>query len=460
MEKRVAIVTGMLLALPIVGAASGGLVGDCYDCHTMHNSELGQPVAQVGGAAGPATSAEPIQNLLRLDCVACHANDPTGGTKKWTMDGGSTVPQVSHPSDDNLAGGNFRYSTENQRHGHNVIDITPADDSNAYQIQDGETIFGAPPGMVEAQYHSTPGSHSKLGPHSSLVFTTSSGIAFDAFTCAGARGCHGTRSQVIFDYYADVWGNRFEHIRRTGIAAISGAHHNSYDGAKTSDGYVVEQVHNGQIVAEGYRFIPGLKGYGNEVDRWQNVDENSHNEYYGDMTISVGESSSCGICHIQGHGIDTDGDGAVDGGWGYNTRAAANSTLRVPGNSMSGFCATCHGMFHPLGTETGTSGAFLRHPSDWVIPDRDEYAAYTSYDITAPVARSSVYTAADSTVTPGTDMVMCLSCHMAHASPYDYMLRFDYTAMTAGGYADTATATAEGCCLACHTTKGVLPENR
>jgi predicted CXXCH cytochrome family protein len=113
-----------------------------------------------------------------------------------------------------------------------------------------------------------------------------------------------------------------------------------------------------------------------------------------------------------------------------------------------------------MGSENGTSGAFLRHPSDWVIPNSSEYSAYTSYDISAPVARPSVATAASATVTPGTDMVMCLSCHAAHATDYDYMLRGDYSAMTAGGYADIATATGEGFCLACHTTKGVLPENR
>ena len=40
------------------------------------------------------------------------------------------------------------------------------------------------------------------------------------------------------------------------------------------------------------------------------------------------------------------------------------------------------------------------------------------------------------------------------------MLRFDYQAMTAGFYADVPTAQAEGGCLACHTAKGVAPQNR
>jgi len=95
-----------------------------------------------------------------------------------------------------------------------------------------------------------------------------------------------------------------------------------------------------------------------------------------------------------------------------------------------------------------------------VIPDRDEYSAFTMFNVNAPVARKHanfvVGMSPSGTVTPGEDLVMCLSCHMAHASPYDGMLRFDYTQQTAGN-ATTGLGTG---CLACHTTKGVLPQNR
>ncbi len=449
-KKVVLTSAALFVAMPAIAIAAEGIVGDCYDCHTMHNSEMGMPVAEVGTTG--TISETPIQNLLRMDCIACHASpDATG--KLMTLTGGSTVPQVSHPSDDNLAGGNFRYSTENQRHGHNVIDITPADDSNATQLEGGVEVYGAPPGNAHASHHDL----------DSGVFGVTT--AFDAFTCAGARGCHGTRSQLLSGQTVDNGtANVFEGVRRTGIAAVSGAHHNSYDGAKSSTGYSgSEEVHNGQIVADGYRFIPGLKGYGNDTataNRWQNIDENSHNEYFGTAGNTVGETAGCGTCHVQGHGIDTDGDGIVDDGWGYSTRAAANSYMLVPGNDVSGFCGTCHGVFHSAGTENGTSGAFLRHPSDWIIPNSSEYQYYTTYDITAPVARPAVASAPDSAVHPGTDMVMCMSCHMAHASQYDYMLRFDYTTMEAGGFADETGAQGAGGCLACHTAKGVLPENR
>lgn len=443
--KRVLVLIGaaLFMALPMTALASGGIVGDCSDCHTMHNSQQGQAVAKVG-AAGTVTTA-PIQNLLKFDCIACHANpDATG--KLYTLPGGSVVPQVSQPTDDNLAAGNFRYSTASDRKGHNVIDLTAADGSNAGTL--GSPEYGAPPGNAHADHHGLDGG----------VFSVNT--AFDAFTCAGARGCHGTRSQVLSGSTGDwdnnaATANTYEGVRRTGIAAISGAHHNSFDGAKTSDGYTAPTVSDGAMIAAGYRFIPGLKGYGNTVDRWQNVDSTDHNEYYGVSNGEpVGAAAGCEVCHIE----DT-------ASGGISARATIKSVLKVPNNSMSGFCATCHGVFHSNGAENGTSGAFLRHPSDWVIPNSGEYAAYTTYDITAPVARPSVYTAASSTVTPGTDMVMCLSCHEAHATQYDYMLRFNYTydgtgTMQAGTYANIGAATAEGGCLACHTTKGVLPEAR
>jgi len=443
MKKVLAIIA--MLVLPAAAMAQG-IVGDCSDCHTMHNSQNGEAVAKVG--AGGTLSTEPIQNLLKFDCIACHAN-PDAGSALYTLPGGSVVPQVSGSfSGADLAAGNFAYSTANDRKGHNVIDLTPADGSNAGLVTDTAS-YGAPPGNAHADHH---------GLEDGVFSVTT---AFDAFTCAGARGCHGTRSQLLGGSTADWDGNAatantFEGTKRTGIAAISGAHHNSTDGAKTSDGYNTHITdgsdpapHDGATVAAGYRFIPGLKGYGNEAARWQNVDSASHNEYYGDAAgESVGDAAGCSTCHIQDN---------VLGGEG--SRAALGSTLRVPNNSMSGFCATCHGVFHSMGSENGTSGAFLRHPSDWVIPNSGEYAAYTTYDISAPVARPTV-TAASATVAPGTDMVMCLSCHEAHATQYDYMLRFNYTYdgtgnMQAGAYADQATAQGEGGCLACHTLKGV-----
>ena len=459
-KVSVLLAAAMFLGLPMV--ASAGIVGDCVDCHTMHNSEQGAPVAMKGTAVAP--SATPNQNLLRMDCIACHAQDPTGGTKIVTAAGGSLIPQVAHAdASGDLAGGNFTALTVGgDRKGHNVVDFFAADADNLYKA----------PGDYSNKRHSF--------DTVSVAGTAGGGAAVTAntaFTCAGAVGCHGTRSQMLSGYTdpnttagfngnvagedgADFWVTT---LKRQGIAAITGAHHNNTGDTVKNPAQNAIGYHDGEKVAAGYRFIPGLKGMGNPTEPWQNNSPTSHNEYFGSATnpaILTG-TSTCNVCHIEG----TTQMAALGG----SNRMTLNSTLAVPNQSMSGFCVTCHGEFHTSGTGTdrlvaggknGTSGAFLRHPSDHVIPNSGEYAAYTSYDVTAPVARPVLASAVSDAVVPGTDLVMCLSCHVPHASEFDGMLRFDYELMTAGDYASIAAAQAEGGCMACHTTKGVLPELR
>lgn len=424
MKKLVAIIA--MLVLPGVSMAAG-LIGDCYDCHTMHNSESGASVAQVVTNGVKSTSVDPIANLLKLDCVACHAMNPNGADKVVTLTGGSKVPQVAHAdTTGDLAGGNFSYGmaggNDSMSKVHNVSELFAAGiEHNAVNgVQPG---FGTGPG----------GSAKFTGAHDGKFTDT---LDYDLFGCAGARGCHGTRNQdLVYDSL-----NSSNSVMRTGMAAISGSHHNSYDGVKdvNATNYIVDEGHKGKKLANSYRFIPGLKGAGNTVNRWEN-NAADHNEYYGS---TAGLPHSCGTCHIGG------------------TSSSDVTTLAVPNNSMSGFCSTCHGLFHSSGVgndyvDNGVSGAFLRHPSDYTLPGAGtEYANYTAYDISAPVARPTVY-ASSNVVTPGTDMVMCLSCHIAHGSEYDYILRFDYKNMYAGGAGLTVAASqAIGGCLACHSEKG------
>ncbi|MCD6526409.1 MAG: hypothetical protein J7K75_05430 [Desulfuromonas sp.] len=120
--------------------------------------------------------------------------------------------------------------------------------------------------------------------------------------------------------------------------------------------------------------------------------------------------------------------------------------------TISGYCATCHSQYHTLSYEefegigTTISSPFLRHPTDIVLPSTGGYADYTQYNLDAPVGRLTVPEASSSVVTPGSDVVTCLSCHVAHASNYPDMLRWDYSTMMAGGGGS-------GGCFICHSTK-------
>jgi predicted CXXCH cytochrome family protein len=227
------------------------------------------------------------------------------------------------------------------------------------------------------------------------------GITNANLTCAGAYGCHGDRS------------------KSGSFAGVSGAHHGDDSVLKFG---TIDETAQGGTVATSYRFLLGVKG--GEDDDWQNTATASdHNEYKGAV--------------------------------GTGTESTATSP---GGGTISGLCAECHGNFHGPGTageDIGTASPWLRHPTDVVLPSSGEYANYNpdaavagEYSLEAPVARQTIPTlASSSTVTPGTDVVMCLSCHRAHASPYADILRWDYTQMIAG------TGTSDTGCFICHTSK-------
>ena len=119
------------------------------------------------------------------------------------------------------------------------------------------------------------------------------------------------------------------------------------------------------------------------------------------------------------------------------------------GKTMTAYCAGCHGNFHIQRDGEGASANWIRHPSDAVIPNSGEYTNYTVYDPIAPVARPDLSDIGNTgVVRPGTDLVMCLSCHRAHGSPYDDLLRWEYSGMVAGGGGGDS-----GGCFVCHTEK-------
>lgn len=119
--------------------------------------------------------------------------------------------------------------------------------------------------------------------------------------------------------------------------------------------------------------------------------------------------------------------------------------------AMSDYCSGCHQAFHSPGwwaDNGGEGNPWLRHPSDWTLPASGEYTAYTVYDPSVPVARPHLPSPDPAAVTHGDngDMVMCLSCHRTHGSPYPDMLRWDYSTIDAGGGES-------GGCFTCHTSK-------
>ena len=402
--RKAAILPGVasLLTLPVIAAAQ--IVGVCSDCHTMHNSEEGQPVAQVQGWTG--ASPTPNTALLKYDCLSCHAQG--NGNAIWTMPGGARVPQVygnfndgGSPTGD-LAGGNFAYidgtkgGDANERKGHNVIDI----------LYEDATLSG-PPGYTRGP------ADDQTNNTSVHTFPMSS-----QFTCAGKAGCHGVRNQGILVSEAVVDANGIEIspeviAPRVGLAALTGAHHYDQGGSLST----ADDIYN------SYRFLMGTTGL--ESDNWAST-STDHNEYSGaNNAVFAPGYSGCDRCHVESHGMET---------IGYVTNRSG---------TITNFCETCHSNFHSS-HEVGSTSGFLRHPSDFIIPDKPEFQGLTNWNETAPVARDGVPTAVSQTAGPG-DVVACLTCHVAHASPNPHMLRIDPSTSIAGGGSDSTG------CFVCHS---------
>lgn len=119
-------------------------------------------------------------------------------------------------------------------------------------------------------------------------------------------------------------------------------------------------------------------------------------------------------------------------------------------NSIGSFCAGCHEKFHNS-IVAGPSAIWIRHPSDVVLPNRGEYADYTTYNPLVPVAKQSLDGTVSSSIAHDEDVVTCLSCHRAHGSPYPDMLRWDYQNECISGR-DSATCG----CMVCHTAKDAI----
>ncbi|MEW6219030.1 MAG: cytochrome c3 family protein [Thermodesulfobacteriota bacterium] len=278
MKKCVSLSRGWLALAMGCGLAAGllapagvawALSGVCSDCHTMHNSQDGSPMATYGGGAGPN------EFLTRGSCIGCHAQG--GASKILTVGSGAQIPQVYHTDGSgNLAAGNFGYidgtigTGASGTKGHNVIDLFGANSDPAVSAAPGVILF-----------HNLTDSNLR---------------------CAGGRGCHGVRKDVAGNY---------------GLPAVRGAHHSNVEGA----------LGTADALGNSYRFLLGVKGVENSTDRWQNKSAASHNEYFGatspqtygcgggsevtchaapdSRVIPPGNtmSSFCGSCHGQFHSL-------------------------------------------------------------------------------------------------------------------------------------------------------------
>lgn len=134
--------------------------------------------------------------------------------------------------------------------------------------------------------------------------------------------------------------------------------------------------------------------------------------------------------------------GLEDADWGQ-TLSLSDHNEHSP--SINSLCTGCHSRIHGA-VDVDHTGPWFGHPTSIVLPNKGEYRNYTKYNQDAPLGRAKVPGSPGGTVTPGSDAITCLSCHMAHASPHDSILRWDFMSIIAG-------KSVKGGCMICHTSK-------
>ncbi len=331
MRKTLLTIGLILLSVAFIYGTAGAVVsGPCSDCHTMHNSQDGSPMAK----AFDGTAESTAQAYLTVStCLGCHNGMATGAPNIF-----GTTTQT--------AGGSFAVS---------VFD----DDNKGHNVTDASSVLAT--GLETDNTTATPG-NSGTGD-STLT------VGLQELTCAGALGCHGDHS-----------------VSTSSMDAIRGFHH----GAK-----------------EGYRYLQTSTGtaiLGKGEADWENggASDTKHNVYSADSTAGI-----------------------------------------------SVLCAQCHGDFHGA-SDTVSGSNFIRHPTENLLSDATTWtmgSVNVDYDDNPFAFSGTPYDDASTTVAYTTTgaQVACVSCHRAHGTAYDDILRFDYDGQVAGSGTSSSTG-----CLGCH----------
>jgi hypothetical protein len=404
---------------------SGG-VAECEGCHTMHNSLDGQPMipADVMAANGLAQyQAGPylLQGNQSENCLNCHQNSSPD-----SPDTGPSGYHISTPADRLLPSDDGRGQTGAVPAV--PLQMTPGGDFGWIRADVPFAIRGSPgTNLGHNRGHNivAPG----YGYTADPVKTTAPGGSFDAnqLMCSSCHDPHG-RARVLDStnaYEGQVY------------PALGGATAPIYSsgsyGATTKTGLAI-----------GVFRILGGQGYAPK----------SYNAGAFGVPAPVAAAPST-----------------------YNRTEATNETVVAYGKGMSEYCANCHPAMLQNGYVSGT--AMQVHPAGNGAPlgatITANYLAYVkSGDLSATganytslvpfetgvddtAALKAMWGSADGRsgakgvgpVAEATDNVSCLSCHRAHASGFDSMLRFAHenefmTIADAAGLAAYDTSTVEG----------------
>ena len=131
---------------------------------------------------------------------------------------------------------------------------------------------------------------------------------------------------------------------------------------------------------------------------------------------------------------------AMSGGWNAGDQHNVYSSSTTVG--INKLCANCHPDFHGTDNTQDANDNWIRHPTDNNIPSA--WSAVVDYRDNPFAFTDTISMSATGTYTATGAQVACVSCHRAHGTPYDDILRWDYSNQVAGGGHVAG-------CLGCHT---------
>ena len=266
--------------------------------------------------------------------------------------------------------------------------------------------------------------------------------------------------------------------------------HTTTDGDPFVAGYPYVQLATGaddsNCLAGG--FFPTTMGMGNNDDNHHGIEnmnepagfDSSETPWYTGTTDGLGCAGTNG-CH--GNETDLDDMAAISGGHhdptayrilyvgtdgviGSGAKDYEELIIRAPATtpvtigddqnvniysagvndpSISELCAKCHGDFHNENGTTGDCGSaspWIRHPTDVVIPTTWAIGD-TGYTPDGDDYKHNPVGYDDATFDITNKKATCLSCHRAHGTANNDLLRWAYSTQNAGSGEDYG-------CLGCH----------
>jgi len=392
-----------LISLATAGSALAfhdGGVAYCDGCHTMHNSSGNKAMAKKGNS----TQFQGLNYLLQgsddsSTCLNCHASADAVGKPSGYHVMTYPAPALGTPPTERTPGGDFAWLTQSypvpagshgaaspgERHGHNVI---AAD----YGLIADTTLTTAPGGAYAntalscASCHD-PHSRARIVDTNGTIAYTKIGTATLPIVGSGSYGATAVAGQQAVGVYRLLGGANYSQMSYTNPTPF------------TSDPPVA-------VAPSTYNRSEGLSdtrvAYGKGMSEW------------------------CSNCHVSIHN---------------NNVNAANTKLIHPAGNTALLTATANDL---QGNAAGTTIAALYNA--YVNSGNLTGVVGTSYTSLVPFEEGTGVVATlaghagagtGSTAGPstGTENVMCLSCHRAHAGGFNSMTRWNNNSefITVGG---------------------------